>query len=118
MVDQRIVVGVDQNGLAVAGPQQSVLVLGPPRSGKTSGLVIPNVLAAWGPVVSTSTKPDVMAATLPVRSERGRCWLYDPSGTVPPPPGVTRLRWSPLSGSGTWDGALLLARALVGAARP
>ena len=62
------------------GPQRSTLVLGPSRSGKTSSLVIPNILLAQGPVVSTSTKPDVMDATatgtrarrvgLPLRSER------------------------------------------------
>ena len=43
--------------------QHSVLVLGPPRSGKTSGLLIPNVLSAEGAVVTTSTKPDVLDAT-------------------------------------------------------
>ena len=118
LADQRIVVGVGPAGLAVAGSQQSVLVLGPPRSGKTSSLVIPNVLAAWGPVVSTSTKPDVALATFDARRRRGRCWLYDPSGTVPVPQGMSELRWSPVTAAGTWDGALLMARAVVGAARP
>lgn len=51
-------VGVGRGRLAFAPPQHAVLVLGPPRSGKTVGLVIPNVLAAPGAVVSTSTKPD------------------------------------------------------------
>ena len=46
-----------------ADAQQSVLVLGPPRSGKTSALLIPNVLSAHGAVVTTSTKPDVLDAT-------------------------------------------------------
>ncbi len=118
VADQRLVVGAGLHGLVVAGPQQAVLVLGPPRSGKTSTLVVPNVLGAWGPVLSTSTKPDVLAATAGVRQRRGRCWLYDPTGTVPLPPGFTPLRWSPITGAASWDGALLLARALVGAARP
>ena len=34
--------------MAYAGPESSVLVVGPPRSGKTSGLVIPNVLECSG----------------------------------------------------------------------
>ena len=118
VADQRIVVGAGPAGLVVAGTQQAVLVLGPPRSGKTSSLVVPNVLAAWGPVLSTSTKPDVLAATGAARLRRGRCWLYDPTGTVPLPDGFSALRWSPVTGAATWDGALLLARALVGAARP
>ena len=50
-------------GWTWAGPQRSTLVLGPSRSGKTSSLVIPNILLAKGPVVSTSTKSDVMDAT-------------------------------------------------------
>ena len=115
LVDQRVIVGADRRGLVLAGSQQAALVLGPPRSGKTSGVVVPNVLSAPGPVLSTSTKPDVLAATLSRRSQRGRCWLYDPSGTVVVPPGVTPLRWSPVTGAATWDGALLLARNLVGA---
>ena len=114
VADQRVVVGSDGRGLVTAGPEQSVLVLGPPRSGKTSSLVVPNVLTAWGPVVSTSTKPDVMAATVAGRWRRGRCWLYDPSGTVALPEGVSPLRWSPVRSATTWDGALLVARALVG----
>jgi len=118
LADQRVVVGSDGRGLVTAGAEQSVLVLGPPRSGKTTTLVIPNVLAAWGPVLTTSTKPDVMAATVAYRRRRGRCWLYDPSGTVATPDGVERLRWSPVTAAATWDGALLVARALVGGARP
>ncbi|HEY2427813.1 MAG TPA: type IV secretory system conjugative DNA transfer family protein, partial [Acidimicrobiales bacterium] len=118
IADQRVIVGVDAEGVVVAGAQQAVLALGPPRSGKTSAVVIPNLLAAWGPVVSTSTKPDVLAATSAARLRRGRCWLYDPSGTVPLPSGLTPLRWSPVEGARAWDGALLLARALVGAGRP
>jgi type IV secretion system protein VirD4 len=39
------------------------MVLGPPRSGKTSMIVIPSILAAPGAVISTATKQDVMDAT-------------------------------------------------------
>ena len=82
--------GAGTDGAVLAPPEQAVLVLGPPRSGKTTSLVIPNVLAAPGPVVTTSTKPDVLLATAAARGDAGRCWLWDPSGTVPEPPGVTR----------------------------
>ena len=60
-----IYVGYGRNGWMWAGAQRSTLVLGPPRSGKTSSLVIPNILLSGGAVVSTSTKPDVMLATAP-----------------------------------------------------
>ncbi|MDQ2725650.1 MAG: type IV secretory system conjugative DNA transfer family protein, partial [Actinomycetota bacterium] len=115
----RLYVGTGPDGLVFAGPQQAVLVLGPPRSGKTTTLVVPNVLAAPGPVITTSTKPEVMIATAAARSlTGGRCWLFDPSGTTPAPPGVTPIRWSPVAACGQWDEALLTARAMVGAARP
>jgi type IV secretion system protein VirD4 len=110
--------GAGRFGPLIGHPEQGALVLGPPRSGKTSSLVIPNVLGAPGSVVSTSTKPDVLRATLRARWHAGRCWLYDPSGTVDLPPSVVPLRWSPVTAGGTWDGALLMARSMVRAARP
>ena len=117
MADSRLYVGAGRRGPLWARPEQAVLVLGPPRSGKTSAIVIPTVMAADGPVVSTSTKPDVLEVTAPARRARGDCLLYDPSGTVSAPAGVERLRWSPVSGCTRWDDAMLVARALVGATR-
>ena len=111
-------VGTNGRRLIWAGPQQALLVLGPPRSGKTSTLVVPNVLAAPGPVLVTSTKPDVLQATLASRSQLGRCWLLDPSGTIEPPPGANLLRWSPVAASYSWEEALVTARVMTAAARP
>jgi hypothetical protein len=50
-------------GWVSADPEHAVLVLGPPRSGKTTTVVIPALLAAPGAAVSTATKPDVLQAT-------------------------------------------------------
>ena len=105
------------SGWMWAGPQCSTLVLGPPRSGKTSSLVIPNILLSDGPVVSTSTKPDVMRATAPARCSEGWSFLYDPSGEVECPPGVERVGWSPLTTASDWDAAVVTADAMVGASR-
>ena len=113
-----VYLGAGAVGPAWAGSEQSVLVLGPPRSGKTSAIVIPTVLSTPGAVLSTSTKPDVLQATAPARRRRGPCLLYDPSGTVDVPPGVEPVRWSPVDSCRSWDDALLVARSLVGAARP
>ncbi len=101
-----------------ARPQDGVLLLGPPRSGKTAAVVVPNVLAACGPVVAASTKADVLAATWAARSELGPALLYDPSGTVACPAGVVRVGWSPLGLARTWDGAVLVAESMVRSARP
>jgi type IV secretion system protein VirD4 len=105
--------GHNERGWCFVGPQHSVMILGPPRSGKTTSLIIPNVLASNGPVVSTSTKPDVMEATSAVRSALGRCLLFDPTGSVDRADGVLHLRWSPLQSCTTWIGALSMARSLV-----
>jgi type IV secretory pathway TraG/TraD family ATPase VirD4 len=97
-----------------ADPEHAVMVLGPPRSGKTGSIVIPSVLAAPGSVVSTATKPDVMNATWRARAEIGQVWLYDPSGERSQwPAGVRRLSWSPVPAASSWDGALLMARAMA-----
>ena len=113
-----VYLGAGALGPAWAGTEQAVLVLGPPRSGKTSSIVVPTVLGASGAVVSTSTKPDVLQATAHARGTVGPCLLYDPSGTVEAPRGVERVRWSPVESCRSWDDALLVARSLVGAARP
>ena len=109
--------GAGAEGPVWAGPEQSVLVLGPPRSGKTSGIVVPTVLSAPGAVVSTSTKPDVLSATLGYRSLAGECLVFDPSGTTSVPAGARPIGWSPVPACTRWDEALLVARALVGATR-
>lgn len=110
--------GLGERGWALAGVGSGVLVLGPPRSGKTSAIVVPAMLAANGGVVSTSTKLDVVQATASARRRLGRCWLFDPSGQVEVPKGITPLRWSPVEGSRRWDGALVMARGMLGATRP
>jgi type IV secretion system protein VirD4 len=91
-------------------PERAVLVLGPPRSGKTSAVIIPTILEHAGPVISTSTKPDVLRAT---HAHRAQSWQFDPTGTSPPVEGVQTLRWSPVLCSTEWDGALLMSRAMV-----
>ncbi len=105
--------GHDDGGWRHVPTQQSVLVLGPPRSGKTSALVIPNVLGANGPVVTTSTKADVLDATKTVRRAVGACLLFDPTNSIADRPGVERLRWSPVPACSDWRVALSTARALV-----
>jgi type IV secretion system protein VirD4 len=106
----------DMNEPRVAPQNHGVLVLGPPQSGKTSGLIIPAVVAFPGPVVSTATKLDVLQASASIRSQLGRVWLFDPGQAEAPPEGVQQLRWSPLLSSRTRDGARAMARAMVSAA--
>jgi type IV secretion system protein VirD4 len=101
-----------------AGPEASMMVLGPPRSGKTSSIVIPCVLDAPAAVVSTSTKPDVLAATIHARWQLGNCFVFDPSGTTTIPDGALPLRWSPVTGCEEFERATTMAHALASASRP
>jgi len=97
-----------------AEPEHAVMVIGPPRSGKTSEVVIPALLACPGAAVSTSTKPDVLDATLRARQATGEVWLFDPTGQAGA--GHERVRllsWSPVAAAGSWDEALLMARAMT-----
>ncbi len=112
-----IYLGLGPSGVAWTGHERSALVLGPSRSGKTSSLIVPNVLSADGAVVTTSTKPDVLQATWQARRERGWTMLFDPSGTVETPKGVERVGWSPVRSAETWDGALLAAESMVRTSR-
>ena len=106
-------------GWVAAHPEHAVLVLGPPRSGKTSAVVIPALLASPGAVVCTSTKPDVLRATVGARSTAGQVWLFDPAAEQDrPPKGARRLRWSPVAAATSWDRALQLSRAMTAATSP
>lgn len=96
-----------------AHPEHAVLVLGPPRSGKTSGIIIPAIIAHPGPAISTSTKGDVFQATCDARSGLGCLWWFDPSGDTPAPEGCVSLSWSPVTAALKWDGALLMATAMA-----
>ena len=51
-----------------------------PGAGKTTARAIPLTLAAPGPVVATSNKPDLWAATAAIRARHGPVWLFDPCG--------------------------------------
>ena len=120
-----IPVGIGRNGSpTTTGAEHAVLVVGPPRVGKTSTVIIPAILSAPGPVVTTSTKPDVMEATASWRSHGcggghgGVCFLFDPSASVSVPEGVTPLRWSPVVGCESFETANAMASALASATRP
>ena len=61
-----------------ASVEDSILVIGPPRSGKGLHLVINAILDAPGAVVTTSTRPDNITATIHARQERGPVAVFDP----------------------------------------
>ena len=109
--------GVNDRGQAItAAARGAALVIGPPGSGKTQGVIMPSVAFAPAACVSTSMKAEVLAATMTARQQRGRCWLFDPGGG-PPPAGVIALRWNPLCDVIDWDAARSVAARLTGPVR-
>ena len=80
--------------------EDSVGVVGPPRYGKSSGVIIPAIMSWDGPVVATSTRGDLLRFCGAWRhriaaARGGGVWTYDPFASEP---GVSGMRWSPLSG--------------------
>jgi type IV secretion system protein VirD4 len=92
--------------------RHSLLLFGPTLSGKTLSFVIPTVLRWRGPVIATSSKVDLLLATITRRRRRGRVYLLDPFRAS----GMPGIRWSPLVGSRSWAGALDMAYWLTQAA--
>ena len=96
-----------------ASVEDSMLVLGPPRSGKGLHEVVRMLLDAPGAVVTTSTRPDNLAVTLEARATRGPVMVFDPQGLAGPNPASPGLRWSLTRGCEHPQAAMVRADALV-----
>ncbi|GAB3977653.1 hypothetical protein GCM10029978_067960 [Actinoallomurus acanthiterrae] len=84
----------------------SAVAFGPNGSGKTQGLINPNVLEWDGPcVVSTAKGPD-LDAILAARKDRGPVWIVAPAGL----PGRQTACWSPVPYAVDDDAADRMAR--------
>lgn len=95
-----------------ASVEDSLILVGPPRSGKGLHQVISAILDAPGAVVSTSTRPDNLAATLDGRRAIGPVAIFDPQGL-----GATQgIRWSPIRGCENATTAIVRASGLAAGA--
>src|SRR5580692_1617510 len=99
-------------GLA-AETAQSLVVIGPTQSGKTTSLAVPAILGWRGPVLAASVKSDLLRHTLAACTRRGRVWCIDPTGST----GIRAHTWSPLVGCGEWRRACRVAADLCDSAR-
>ncbi|XSS43081.1 type IV secretory system conjugative DNA transfer family protein [Propionibacteriaceae bacterium Y1685] len=80
-----------------ASVEDSILLIGPPRSGKGLHVVINAILDAPGAVVTTSTRPDNLTVTLRARRRNaGPVAVFDPQHLAEGVP--AGLRWSPVRG--------------------
>ena len=96
-----------------ASLEESICLIGPPRSGKGLHLLIGAILDAPGPVVTTSSRADNYAATASIRRRtHGPVALFDPQGLTDTP---TTLKWSPVTGCEVPRVANQRAASLIGA---
>jgi type IV secretory pathway TraG/TraD family ATPase VirD4 len=97
-----------------ASVEDSMVLLGPPRSGKGLHIVINAILDAPGAVITTSTRPDNLTAALQARAKVGPVAVFDPQGLAPGIPSATR--WSPIRGCENPQTAMVRAKALTAGA--
>ena len=95
--------------------QDSVGVIGPPRYGKSSGILMPTLMSWDGPAVVTSTRPDLLQFTGNRRAQlaatrAGQVVVYDPFATVPH---TVSVQWSPTAGCADPSVAYRRASAMV-----
>jgi type IV secretory pathway TraG/TraD family ATPase VirD4 len=112
--DLGLFLGTSRGVACFASVEDSMVLLGPPRSGKGMNLVIPFILDAPGAVVTTSTRPDNLAATITARQKRGPVGVFDPQGLAVGVAGG--LRWSPVRGCENPQTAMMRAAALCAGA--
>jgi type IV secretion system protein VirD4 len=97
-----------------ASVEDSMVLLGPPRSGKGVHIVINAILDAPGAVITTSTRPDNLTAALQARAKVGPVAVFDPQRLAPGIPSTTR--WSPIRGCKNPQVAMIRAKALTAGA--
>lgn len=113
-----IVVGVDlrTNRIITTTHDHHGIVLGPPRSGKTSAFLAPSVMMHPGPAVVTSSKEDIIALTAHRRAQDGPIQVLDLGQRMDNlPPGAALVTWDPLDGCLDTDTATQRASSMVGA---
>ncbi|WP_353511048.1 TraM recognition domain-containing protein [Intrasporangium sp.] len=97
-----------------ASVEDSILLIGPPRSGKGLHVVINAILDAPGAVVTTSTRPENLTATLRARRRMGGpVAVFDPQHLAEGIP--AGLRWSPVRGCQDPLTAMIRANGLAAA---
>ena len=111
--DVGYLLGASRGTKVWASVEDSILLIGPPRSGKGLHVVINAILDAPGAVVTTSTRPDNLTATLRARRRGGPVAVFDPQRLADGIP--AGLRWSPVRGCHDPLTAMIRANGLAAA---
>jgi hypothetical protein len=98
----RMILGQRANSLIASEPRDSLIVLGPRGSGRTSTICVP-IIQEWdGAVIAAGLGQDLIDSTAGIRQRQGTVEIYDPAA-------VTRLAtctWSSLAGCEVMDVAV------------
>ncbi|MET9107613.1 type IV secretory system conjugative DNA transfer family protein [Streptomyces zhihengii] len=94
--------------------EETVLIVAPPREGKTSQLIMPWILDFPGSVLATSSKTDVLYATAKSREKYGPVMVLDPTGLSNWP---LQLQWAITDGCEDFTVARKRAETLTGTAK-
>jgi type IV secretion system protein VirD4 len=108
----RLIVGRSGNALLATEKRQSLAVIGPTQTGKTTSFAIPALLEWDGPILAASVKDDLLGTTFAYRKSKGKVWVFDPTRSTRYP----SAGWSPLAAIGDWGDAQQVAGWLSGAA--
>ncbi|WP_460819406.1 type IV secretory system conjugative DNA transfer family protein [Nocardioides korecus] len=87
----------------------SAVAFGPNGSGKTTSLIVPNVLDWNGPVVLTTAKPQDLEPVCSARAASGPVWVIAPGGA----PGHDTTGWSPIEAASNREAADRVAEWMV-----
>ncbi|MEO3753587.1 TraM recognition domain-containing protein [Streptomyces sp. B6B3] len=90
--------------------EESAVLVAPPREGKTSQIILPEILEFPGTVLATSSKTDVLYNTAVLREKHGPVWVIDPTGLSGWP---HQLRWPLTAGCERYQVARRRAETLV-----
>lgn len=106
----RVALGRLEDEVIAAKPLAPILVLGPPGSGKTSGMVVPTILEWPGPAVVISVTGEAVEQTIDARTRKGNVFVVDPHDFLPDWP--IKTGWNPLDEIDSWNDAQKMASRL------
>ena len=109
----RLMLGRVGRRLVASEERQSVIVVAPTQSLKTTGFAVPALLEWEGPALATSIKTDLVRDSIAHRSEMGEVRVFDPTAVTDLP----RSSWTPLAQCESWEGARRCAFRLIQASQ-
>jgi len=107
-----IVLGFVGDRVLQSPAEDNVLLLGVQRSGKTSSVVVPTLLAWGGAAIATSTKEELLNLTLDQRRQCGPVWVFAPldeDQSWLERSGLSGSTWNPLDAASSSGAAAELA---------